>query len=258
MTRVIKNFKKFRFLIFELVKKDIKLKYRRSYLGILWTLLEPLLTMIVLTIVFSGFYGKSDRSFPIYVLSGRLLYSFFSSGTKAACKSIRSNASIIKKVYVPKYIYPFSTILANYLIFLISLSVLVVVSLVLGVYPTKHIFAALIPLITLFFMTIGFGMVLATMAVFFRDLEYLWEVMLMLIMYSSAIFYNPAKVIKNGYGWIIEYNPVYACIANFRNAIYGSPIDIRSLYYSITVAMLSIVIGLFVFYKKQDKFILNI
>ena len=258
MTRVIKNFKKFRFLIFELVKKDIKLKYRRSYLGILWTLLEPLLTMIVLTIVFSGFYGKSDRSFPIYVLSGRLLYSFFSSGTKAACKSIRSNASIIKKVYVPKYIYPFSTILANYLIFLISLSVLVVVSLVLGVYPTKHIFAALIPLITLFFMTIGFGMVLATMAVFFRDLEYLWEVMLMLIMYSSAIFYNPAKVIKNGYGWIIEYNPVYACIANFRNAIYGSPIDIRSLYYSVTVAMLSIVIGLFVFYKKQDKFILNI
>ena len=108
MLRVINNFKKFRFLMFELVKKDIKLKYRRSYLGILWTLLEPLLTMIVLTVVFSGFYGKSDRAFPIYVLSGRLLYSFFSSGTKAACKSIRSNASIIKKVYVPKYIYPFA------------------------------------------------------------------------------------------------------------------------------------------------------
>ena len=149
MLRVIKNFKKFRFLLLELVKKDIKLKYRRSYLGILWTLLEPLLTMIVLTVVFSGFYGKSDRSFPIYVLSGRLLYSFFSSGTKAACKSIRSNASIIKKVYVPKYIYPFASIIANYLIFMISLTVLVVVSLVLGVYPTKHIFAAIIPLITL-------------------------------------------------------------------------------------------------------------
>jgi len=186
--------------------------------------------MIVLTIVFSGFYGKSDRAFPIYVLSGRLLYSFFSSGTKAACKSIRSNASIIKKVYVPKYIYPLASIIANYFIFLISLSVLVVVSLVLGVYPTRHIFAAIIPLVTLLFMTVGFGMVLATMAVFFRDLEYLWEVMLMLIMYSSAIFYNPAKVIKNGYGWIIEYNPVYACIANFRNAIYGSSIDRWSLY----------------------------
>ena len=258
LSTVIKNFKKFRFLIFELVKKDIKLKYRRSYLGILWTLLEPLLTMIVLTIVFSGFYGKSDRSFPIYVLSGRLLYSFFSSGTKAACKSIRSNASIIKKVYVPKYIYPFSTIIANYLIFLVSLSVLVIVSLVLGVYPTKHIFAALIPLVTLLFMTIGIGMVLATMAVFFRDLEYLWEVMLMLIMYSSAIFYNPKKVIKHGYGWIIQYNPVYACINNFRNAIYGSPIDKWSLYYSVTIALSSVIIGLFVFYKKQDKFILNI
>ncbi|MGP1434570.1 MAG: ABC transporter permease [Catonella sp.] len=258
MLRVIKNFKKFRFLIFELVKKDIKLKYRKSYLGILWTLLEPLLTMIVLTVVFSGFYGKSDRSFPIYVLSGRLLYSFFSTGTKAACKSIRSNASIIKKVYVPKYIYPFSSIVANYLIFLISLSVLVVVSLVLGVYPTKYIFAALIPLVTLFFMTIGVGMILATMAVFFRDLEYLWDVMLMLIMYSSAIFYNPAKVIKNGYGWIIQYNPVYACIANFRNAIYGSPIDGWSLWYSVIIALSSVIVGLVVFYKKQDQFILNI
>ena len=125
-------------------------------------------------------------------------------------------------------------------------------------YPTRHIFAALIPLVTLLIMTIGVGMVLATMAVFFRDLEYLWEVMLMLIMYSSAIFYNPAKVIKNGYGWIIEYNPVYACIANFRNAIYGSPVDRWSLYYSVGVAMASVIIGLFVFYKKQDKFILNI
>ena len=141
---------------------------------------------------------------------------------------------------------------------MISLTVLVVVSLVLGVYPTKHIFAAIIPLITLLFMTIGVGMVLATMAVFFRDLEYLWDVMLMLIMYSSAIFYNPAKVIKNGYGWIITYNPVYACIANFRNAIYGSSIDRWSLYYSVGVAAISVVVGLFVFYKKQDEFILNI
>ena len=101
-------------------------------------------------------------------------------------------------------------------------------------------------------------MVLATMAVFFRDLEYLWEVMLMLIMYSSAIFYNPAKVIKHGYGWIIKYNPVYACIDNFRNAIYGSPINKWSLFYSVAIAASSVVIGLVVFYKKQDKFILNI
>lgn len=258
MIRVIKNFKKYRYLIVELVKKDIKLKYRRSYLGILWTLLEPLLTMIVLTLVFSGFYGKSDRSFPVYVLTGRLLYSFFAGGTKAATKSIRSNASIIKKVYVPKYIYPLTSVISNYIIFLISLTVLVAVSLVLGIYPTKHIFSAIIPLVVLLFMTMGFGMMLSTMAVFFKDLEYLWNVMLMLIMYSSAIFYNPEKVVKHGYGWIIEYNPVYSCIANFRNAVFGNSIDLWNIKYSIAVACASLVIGVVVFYKKQDNFILNI
>ena len=258
MINVIKNFQKFRFLIIELVKKDIKLKYRRSYLGILWTLLEPLLTMAVLTVVFSGFYGKKDQAFPIYILSGRLLYSFFASATKAATKSIRSNASMIKKVYVPKYIYPISAIIANYFIFLISLTVLVPVSLLLGVYPTIYIFSALIPLTIIFFMTVGIGLCLSTMAVFFRDMEYLWGVMLMLIMYSSAIFYAPDRVIRSGYGWILKYNPLYACIVNFRSAIYGMPLDIKYTLYSLGVAAASLIVGIFVFYKKQDKFILNI
>ena len=100
--RQVKNLMKYRFLLLELVKKDIKLKYRRSYLGIFWTLLEPLLTMVVLTIVFSGLYGKADHTFPVYILTGRLLYTFFANSTKAATKSIRSNAAMIKKVYVPK------------------------------------------------------------------------------------------------------------------------------------------------------------
>lgn len=258
MIQVIKNFQKFRFLILELVKKDIKLKYRRSYLGILWTLLEPLLTMLVLTIVFSGFYGKEDQSFPVYILSGRLLYTFFASGTKAATKSIRSNASMIKKVYVPKYIYPISSIISNYLIFLISLVVLGVVSVVLGVYPTLYIFNAIIPLVILFLMTIGIGLCLATLAVFFKDMEYLWGVILMMIMYSSAIFYSPERVIKSGYGWILLYNPLYACIVNFRNAIFGQPLDVQYTLYSGGIAVVSLIIGVTVFYKKQDKFILHI
>ena len=107
-------------------------------------------------------------------------------------------------------------------------------------------------------MTIGVGMVLATMAVFFRDMEYLWGVMLMLIMYSSAIFYAPDRVIKSGYGWILKYNPLYACIVNFRSAIYGMPLDIKYTLYSLGVAAASLIVGIFVFYKKQDKFILNI
>src|SRR5690554_2356423 len=102
MSRLFDNFNKYRFLLVELIKKDIKLKYRRSYLGILWTLLEPLLTTAVLTFVFGGLLGKGGRTFPVYILSGRLLYSFFAGSTKAAMKSIRKNSGMIKKVYVPK------------------------------------------------------------------------------------------------------------------------------------------------------------
>ena len=123
--RVVSNFKKYRYLLSQLVIKDIKLKYRRSYLGIVWTLIEPLLTMIVLTMVFSAFLGRNGVAdalpCPVYILAGRLLYSFFSGATKGAMKSIRSNAKMIKKVYVPKYMYPLASILSNFIIFLISL-----------------------------------------------------------------------------------------------------------------------------------------
>ena len=131
MKKYVDNFMQYQFLLSELVKKGIKLKYRRSYLGMIWSLLEPLLTMIVLTIVFVTLYGNTDKTFPVYILTGRLLYSFFSQATKAALKSIRQNSAMIKKVYVPKYLYPLSSVLFNYVIFLISLIVLAVVSVVL-------------------------------------------------------------------------------------------------------------------------------
>ena len=127
MKKYIDNFRQYQFLLSELVKKGIKLKYRRSYLGIFWSMLEPLLSMIVLTIVFGTLYGNKDRTFPVYILTGRLLYSFYSQATKAALKSIRANSGMIKKVYVPKYLYPLSAVAYNYVIFLISLLVLAIV-----------------------------------------------------------------------------------------------------------------------------------
>ena len=111
--KYIQNFWRYRFLLAELVKKGIKLKYRRSYLGIVWSLLEPIMTTIVLTVVFGTLFNNKDRTFPLYILTGRLLYSYFSKSTKAALKSIRSNAGMIKKVYVPKYLYPLSAVLLN-------------------------------------------------------------------------------------------------------------------------------------------------
>lgn len=258
MKQHVKNFKKYSFLLEQLVKKEIKLKYRSSVLGVFWTLLEPFLTMLVLTLVFESMFAKKIPYVPVYILSGRLLYTFFSNSTKAATKSIRRNGAMIKKVYVPKYIYPLSAIIANYIMFLISLIVLILTALWLKVPMTWHLVEAIIPLSLLFITALGVGMILATMAVFFRDLEYLWGVALMLIMYTCAIFYEPSTLIKNGKEWIFRMNPLYAVIANFRNSIYGSPQDSYYLWFSVIFSFTTLFIGIFVFYKNQDKFILNI
>ncbi len=256
----IQNFMKYRFLLMELVKKGIKLKYRRSYLGILWTLIEPLLTTIVLTVIFGNLLNRGNSSYPVYILSGRLLYSFFSSGTTAAMKSIRANAGMIKKVYVPKYMYPLSTVIYNYAIFLISLIILILVSLFLGVFPTYKVLVCVLPLIIVGIMTIGVGMILSTLNVFFRDLEYLWGVATMLIMYSSAIFYHVEDVVKGDAAkeFIFNLNPLYCCITVFRNGIFGDTIHWGLLLYAFLFSVVSFIIGVALFIKKQDKFILYI
>ena len=267
MGRLIKNFTKYRYLLGELVKKDIKLKYRRSYLGILWTMIEPLLTMIVLAVVFGTLLGRKGADprvpFAVYILTGRLLYSFFSSATKSAMKSIRANSGMIKKVYVPKYMYPLSGIISNFVIFLISLIVLVAVIIffsITGEYqvpPSISIVGAIIPLIILFILSTGVGLILSTMAVFFRDLEYLWSVLLMLIMYCSAIFYY-ASTLGGDRLRLIKINPLFGIIENFRRFLFGQGVDMVLLGYTAGISLIALLLGIVMFYKQQDKFILNI
>ncbi|MBO5245742.1 MAG: ABC transporter permease [Eubacterium sp.] len=259
MKAYIKSFLQYRFLLQELVKKGIKLKYRNSYLGIIWSLLEPLLTMVVLTIVFGTLLQKSsDPTFPIYVLCGRLLYAFYSNASKAALSSIRKNASMIKKVYVPKYIYTLSSILYNFIIFLISLIVLVVVGVVLGVRPSWYLLQAPLVLVVLLLFAIGTGYILATCGVFFRDLEHIWTVALMLIMYTCAIFYPVERLLASGWAWILQWNPLFCLIDCFRSSIFGEWMNPQYFVYAVVFSVVSIIVGLAMFYKRQDEFILHI
>lgn len=258
MKKRVKNFFRYRFLLEELVKKGIKLKYRRSYLGILWSLVEPLLTMIVLTVIFGTLFGNNEKTFAVYVLSGRLLYSFFSQSTTATLRSIRGNSAMIKKVYVPKYLYPLSSVLFNYVIFLLSLVVLAVVSLVLGVFPNVYTLQIFIPLILILIFSFGVGMILATIGVFFRDMEYLWSVILMLVMYTCAIFYYPDKLLNSGKGWLLKLNPLYGIISCFRDALFGELMNPKMLLYVTVSSIIVSVVGIWIFYKKQDEFILHI
>ena len=258
MRKYLHTLFRYRFLLWELVKKSIKLKYRRSYLGIIWSLLEPLLEMIVLTIVFGTLFGNSDKTFPIYILTGRLLYSYFSQGSRSALSSIRINAPMIKKVYVPKYLYPVSSVLSNFIIFGISLIDLVGVCFFLKLYPTKQIIWIWVPLGLLLMFTLGASMILATLGVFFRDLEYLWSVALMMLMYTCAIFYQPEKLLASDYSWVLNYNPLYCIIALFRDSIYGRILNKQMILYVLGISIILLVVGIFFFHRKQDRFILHI
>lgn len=267
---------KYRFLLSELVHKNIKLQYRDSFLGMLWTFLQPLLTMIVLAFVFNNLFGRDSSkvvNYPVYLLCGRLLYEFFSTSTKRAMRSIRSRAGMIKKVYVPKYIYPLSTVLSTFVTFLISLSVLVVVILffnIANIHPihiTWKIVFAVIPIIILFFFSLGVGMILATLSVFFRDIENIYDVLTTLLFYLTPIVYTIDRLgfeagsieLK-----LLKLNPLYGIIDMFRACvIWGGDAfwehwNLQILLYCCVAAVVSLVAGFCLFYKYQDKFILHI
>ena len=256
--RFLLNFSKYKFLLYELVKRDIKIKYRRSALGILWSFLNPLLMMIVLTIVFSTFFQRDIPNYPVYLLTGRLIFDFFSGSTRAAMVSIRSNASIMKKVYVPKYIYSLSVIISNFVNFLISLIVLVLVMIATGASFSVFNLAGILTIIPLFILTLGVGLILATVTVFFRDIEYLYGVFMTLFMYGCAIFY-PISIVPSQFLPFFLANPVYSAISSFRDSIlYGQLPAIGPFLYLSTFALVSLIIGVIIFYKYQNKFILNV
>lgn len=269
------KFMKYRFLLRELVIKRIKLQYRNSVLGVLWTFLQPLLTMIVLTFVFSNIFGRNSASvvnYPVFLLSGRLLYDFYSQSTKRAMKSIRGNASIIKKVYVPKYIYPLSVILSTFVTFIISLSVL---ALVIGFFNiikkdpvpiTPAMFFVVVPILILFVMCLGIGMLLATLDVFFKDVENIYDVFCTLLFYGTPIVYTLDKLNFAEGSWqtsLLKINPLYGIIDMFRAAVlhgneFMAYLDVNLLIYCSVFALVMLVTGIFLFYKFQDKFILHI
>lgn len=254
--RFFANFQKYQYLLNELVKKDIQVKYRNSTLGIVWSFLEPLLTMIIMTIIFQFIFQRSIPNFPVYYLIGRVAFELFSLGTVGAMKSIISNAGIIKSVYVPKYLYALSSILSGFVIFLMSLVILVAVMIATQVQFTIFMIFAVLPIIVLLIMTIGIGLILATITVFFRDIEHLYGVFIMLLMYASAIFY-PANIIPEKYQIILAINPVYAVIDCLRTVLLnGMLYNPLTLLYATVWAIGSLIIGMAIFYKYQNRFLL--
>ncbi len=259
MSAHFKVFLSRRFLLKELILKGIRLKYRKSYLGIIWSLVEPLLSTIVLVVVFGTLFNRfNDKTFAVYIMCGRLIYSFFSAGTKGACKEVRKHSSMIKKVYVPKYLYPLSNIIFNYIIFLISLAVLIPVMIFAQQVPTIRIVLCIPALIEVFILVLGIGLLLSVLDVFFRDTEYLWTILSMIIMYLSAIFYPVERLAKSGFAWILKYNPLYCIIHQMRGGLLNEHISRWELVYPLFISTVILAISIIVFKKKQDDFILHL
>lgn len=248
----------YRSLLYQLVRRDFKAKYKRSVLGILWTVLNPLLTMLVMTIVFSTIFRFDIKNFPVYLLSGQVIFTFFSEATNMAMSSILGGGSMIKKVSMPKYIFPVSKVLSSLVNFFLSLIALLFVMLVTRAPFYWSMFLMPIPIFYIFIFSMGIGLILSAAVVFFRDMSYLYGIFLTALTYFTPLFY-PISIIPARFRFLISLNPMFHFVEYFRTvAIYGG---IPSLWQNVVCLMLSFVsltIGLYVFYKKQDRFILYI
>lgn len=243
-------------LISELVKRDLKVKYRRSVLGYIWSLLNPLLMMCVMTLVFSYMFRFEIPNYPIYLICGQTLWTFFSESTNMAMDSILSNGPLLKKVYIPKYIFPISRTFSSFVTMLFSLAAILIVILITRTPFQWTILLFWIPLIFLFVFCCGVGMMLSALVVPFRDVRYLYSVATLAWMYATPIFY-PLSTLPEKVQGLIKLNPMYHYINFFRNLVLYGNIPGRNTWFACTAsALVFLLLGLLVFRKLQKNFIL--
>ena len=252
------NFKKYTFLLKQLISRDFKVKYKRSVLGVFWSLLYPVLMTLVMSIVFSNVFKFSTPgvSYIAYLISGLTLFNYYSEASNLAMSSVVANFSLINKVYIPKYIFPVSIVLFVGINFLLTLIPLYVVLIFTGTgLCWQHILLPYVYLCLLMF-TLGMGFILSTIAVFLRDLFYIYGIVITIWTYLTPIMYD-IKIIDNPIlVFIMKLNPMYQYI-NFTRSImlyHWTPTLGQFLGCGIS-ALVVLVIGLLVFRSKQDKFI---
>lgn len=258
MSTYVENFKRYKPLLAELTMRDIKTRYRRSVLGVFWSLLNPLCQMIVLSVVFSNLFKNNIDNFPLYILSGQVIYNFFSESTSNAMNAIIGNASLIKKAYIPKYLFVISNITSSAVNVLASYAALLVVMLVTRAEFNITIIFAIVPIMLTFIFSSGVGLLLAALAVKFRDLIHLYSVFVMALMYLTPIIY-PLGMLPGLVRKVVVMNPITNFVVMFRDLVLDGVFP-NLLHVGIGVAesVVVLAIGLYVFYKKQNSFILNL
>ena len=247
---------KYRFLIRQLVARDFRTKYKRSVLGIFWSFLNPLFMMLVQYFVFSTIFKSDIPNFAAYLIVGTVMFNFFNEACGMALGSIVGNASLITKVYMPKYIYPLTRVMSSMVNLVISLIPLLIVCIITGVEFHRSAVLALFFLICLTVFSLGLGLLLSAAMVFFRDTQFLWGVLSMMWMYATPIFY-PETILPEEFKFVLQVNPLYHFLKNTRLCILSGISPEPAVYVQcLLMALGALLIGALVFRKAQDRFVL--
>lgn len=252
---MLEKMKRYRFLFEELVKRDFKKKYKRTILGMLWSVLAPLLNVLVLMLVFVNFFGRNQDHFIIYIFCGTMVMSFYTETTQGCMRALMANASIFTKINVPKYLFLLSKAFQAFINFLLTLVVFFAFCVGDGITFGWHMFAMLYPMLWLLILSFGVGMILSAMYVFFRDVEYLYSIFLTLLNYVSAIFY-PTTMLPEQWRFLFYCNPVFVYIDYFRTVFIDS--EIPSLLIHVLCAAYALVllgIGCLIYKKCNHEFL---
>jgi len=254
---IIYSIKKYKFLLIQLVSRDFKVKYKRSVLGILWSILYPVLTMTVMALVFSNIFRISTPgvSYLVYLMTGLVIFNYFSEATNLAMSSVVSNFSLINKVYIPKYIFPISKCIFVGINFLLTLIPLYAIIFITGTGVNINHFLLPFVFICLFLFTMGMGLILATVSVFLRDMFYIYGVITTMWTYLTPIMYD-FSIIPEHLQIFFKFNPLYWFIYFARDIIlYNQIPGVNVWIYCLLFAFGTLFLGMYVFKKKQDKFI---
>ena len=245
----------YQFLFEELVQRDFKKKYKRTILGMVWSVLSPLLMMSVLAVIFGNFFGRTIPHFVIYLFSGQIIFNFFTEATNSGMNSLMENRSIFTKINIPKYLFLFSKNVSASINFGIILLIYFFAVAIEGLPFTWKFLCLAYPVVCLVGINLGMGLILSALFVFFRDIQYIYRLVTQVIMYGSAIFYN-INILPDNIQRLFYLNPIFVCITYFRSIVIENTIPniyIHGILAFYAMALFSI--GCYIYKKYNYRFL---
>ena len=257
MINVFKNLYQYRELLKTNVKKEIRGKYKNSFLGVLWSFLNPLLQIAVYAIVFPLILRNTQENYVIFLCCGLIPWTFFSTAISRSAFTMIENGNILKKVYFPREILPISVVTSEAVNFMISTIIILAFVIFGGLGITKYILFYPLILVVQYLLVLAISLIVSSICVYIRDLQHFIGIFLQLLFYATPVVYS-AETIPENFAWMLKINPMTYIIDGYRNIFYNQTMpDIKALLILFVILLFVIVIGYVIFNKLQNGFCLN-